>query len=206
MIRVIKNKQDFLYYVECDQRALGIKVGVKQKIKAMISPQIWKFQYLLRKYEYLCNKENKGILDRVRQAIVGFQYEKLGVKLGFSVPKNVFGPGLALCHVGTVVINSHARFGANARVHVGVNIGTSAGLDENGNFDNTNAPVFGNNVYLGPGCKVFGKIKIGNDVAIGANAVVNKDVPDHVTVGGIPAKIISDKGSDGLFVHGVTEV
>ena len=78
----------------------------------------------------------------------------------------MFGPGLALFSVGTVVINSHARFGANARVHVGVTIGTSAGLAENGNFDNTNAPVFGNNVYLGPGCKVFGKIKIGNDVAI----------------------------------------
>lgn len=203
---MINNKKDFLYYVECDQRALGITVGKKQKLKAMISPQIWKFQFLLRKYEYLSNKEKKGVIDKIQRAIVGFRYEKLGVKLGFSVPKNVFGPGLALCHVGTIVINSHAHFGANARIHTGVNVGTSAGLDENGCFDNTNAPVFGNNVYLGPGCKVFGKISIGDEVAIGANAVVNKDVPNHVTVGGIPAKKINEKGSEGLFVHGVTEV
>ena len=41
----------------------------------------------------------------------------------------------------------------------------------------------------------FGEIKVGNNVAIGANAVVNKDIPDNVTVGGIPAKIISQNSS-----------
>ena len=84
----------------------------------------------------------------------------------------------------------------------GVNVGTSAGLDVNGHFNNTNAPTFGNNVYIGPGAKIFGKITIGDNVAIGANAVVNKDVPSNVTVGGIPARIISNKGSNGLFEHG----
>jgi serine O-acetyltransferase len=57
------------------------------------------------------------------------------------------------------------------------------------------APRLGNNVYVGPGSKLFGNITIGNNVAIGANAVVNTDVPDNVTVGGVPAKIISGVSS-----------
>lgn len=199
---MIETRQDFDYYVKCDQKALGLNIGLKQKIKAFICPAIWKYQYLLRKYEYLSNKREKNFIQKISKAITGLRYERLGIKLGFSVPVNAFGPGLALCHVGTIVINSHAKFGSNTRVHAGVNVGTSAGLDENGHFDNTNAPTFGNNVYIGPGAKIFGKITIGDNVAIGANAVVNKNVPSNVTVGGIPAKIISNKGSNGLFEHG----
>lgn len=203
---MIKTKSDFQYYVECDQRALGLRIGLKQKIKALLVPQIWKFQFLLRKYEYLSNCEKSNLIVKIQKVVIGIRYERLGVKLGYSIPINVFGPGLALCHVGTIVINTHARFGANARIHVGVNVGTSAGLDANGHFDNTKAPTFGDNVYIGPGAKIFGKINIGNNVAIGANAVVNKDIPDDVTVGGIPAKIISHKGSYGLFEHGNKDV
>lgn len=45
------------------------------------------------------------------------------------------------------------------------------------------------------GAKIFGKIKIGDNVAIGANAVVNKDFPDGVTIAGVPAKVVSNKGT-----------
>lgn len=200
---MIQNSKDYRYYIECDRKALGVSVGMKQKIKAILTPQIWKYQYYLRKLEYLHNcKLCNSVLRKIKIAWYTVLYENLGAKLGFTVPINVFGPGLALCHIGTVVINRYARFGSNARIHVGVNVGTSAGLDENGYFDNTKAPTFGNNVYLGPGSKVFGKINIGDNVAVGANAVVNKDVPTGVTVAGVPAKVINDKGSVGLFVHG----
>jgi serine O-acetyltransferase len=64
---------------------------------------------------------------------------------------------------------------------------------------NKGYPTIGDNVYIGPGAKIFGKITIGNNVAIGANAVVNSDVPSICTFGGIPAKKISNKGSDGLI-------
>lgn len=49
---------------------------------------------------------------------------------------------------------------------------------------------------------MYGNINIGNNVAIGANSVVNKDVPDNVTVAGIPAKVINYNGSKGLVYHG----
>lgn len=63
-----------------------------------------------------------------------------------------------------------------------------------GNVDsNDNRPILGDYVAFGPGAKAFGKITIGNNVFVAPNAVVTKDVPDNVIVGGIPAKILKDK-------------
>lgn len=54
--------------------------------------------------------------------------------------------------------------------------------------------VIKDNVYIiGPGVKIIGNITIESGAVIGANAVVTKDVPNGVTVGGIPAKVISEK-------------
>ena len=55
-------------------------------------------------------------------------------------------------------------------------------------------PVVGNNVYIGPGAKLVGSVRIGNNVAIGANCVVTKDVPDNAVVVGVPGRVISFAG------------
>lgn len=60
------------------------------------------------------------------------------------------------------MVNKATEIGKNCRIHVGVNIGNQNGT-----------PVIGDNVYIGPGVKMFGPITIGNNVTIGANAVVN---------------------------------
>jgi len=112
--------------------------------------------------------------------------------LGFTIPRNVFGPGLSIAHWGSIVVHPDVRVGNNCRIHSAVNIGVFNGK----------SPTIGNNVYIAPGAKLFGGITIGDNVTIGANAVVNKDVPSNVTVGGIPAKIISKKDSSGLIVKG----
>jgi len=127
-------------------------------------------------------------------------YERYGYKLGFTIPLNVFGPGLCLCHVGTVIISAYSHFGSNARIHACVNIGNYSKFGDS--WSSNNAPVFGNNVYIGPGAKIFGKIKIGDNVAIGANSVVTKDVPNHVTVVGSPAKVINQNGSENMVIYG----
>lgn len=86
--------------------------------------------------------------------------------------------------------------GANCRLHVCVNIGMAADTREEG------APHIGDNVYIGPGAKIFGPIEIADDIVVGANAVVNKSFLEKgITIGGIPARKISDKGSRNLLVR-----
>jgi len=102
------------------------------------------------------------------------------MKLGFSIPLNVFGPGLGIAHYGTIVVNGNAKVGANCRIHIAVNIGANGGKE---------APQLGDNVYIGPGAKIFGDIRIADHVKIGANAVVNKSFDEEgAVIVGIPAK------------------
>lgn len=191
---MIKSKKELKQYIEADLKALNCyPLTLKMRVGGRLSPSIFRFQIMMRKLEYDANVSGK---NGIRKAIFWLKYkryERYGTKLGFTIPINVFGPGLCLCHIGTVIINREAKVGANARVHAGVNIGNSALLGENWVPDNV--PVIGDHVYIGPGAKLYGKIKIGDDVAIGANAVVNKDVADHVTVAGVPATVISEKGA-----------
>jgi len=118
----------------------------------------------------------------------------MSILLGFTILPNVFGPGLSIGHRGTIVINPCAKIGANCRIHVCVSIGTEAG-------HTFKAPVIGDNVYIGPGAKLFGKIYIADGIAIGANSVVTKSFCEkNITIAGVPAKKISDKGSEGLII------
>jgi serine O-acetyltransferase len=115
-------------------------------------------------------------------------FHKYSVKLGFSIPLNVFGPGLSIAHYGTIVVSDAAKVGKNCRIHEGVNIGAT-----NGSFK---APEIGDNVFIGTGAKIIGDITIADDVAIGANAVVVKSILEKgVTYGGVPAKKISANNS-----------
>lgn len=91
-----------------------------------------------------------------------------------------FGEGLILMHPVGIVINSKVIGGKQVIIESGVVIG-----DEKGK-----APVLGNNVFIGAGAKIIGGITIGDNVKVGANAVVVKDVRDNATVVGIPAKEI----------------
>ena len=51
------------------------------------------------------------------------------------------------------------------------------------------APQFGDHVDIGAGAKVLGNIRIGDNVLIGANAVVITDVPSNSIAVGVPAVI-----------------
>jgi len=78
-----------------------------------------------------------------------------------------------------------ARLGANATIIGSVTIG--------GNKGSTHSPEIGDRVFLGVGCRVLGSIKIGDDVKVGANAVVLDDVADGVTVVGVPARPVESR-------------
>jgi serine O-acetyltransferase len=55
-------------------------------------------------------------------------------------------------------------------------------------------PTIGNHVLIGMGAKVIGAITVGDNCRIGANAVVNKDIPPNCTVVGVPGRIVMQDG------------
>lgn len=86
-------------------------------------------------------------------------------------PSAEIGPGLRISHGVGIVVGAYARVGADAILLHQVTLGSPS----QGRV--TEMPVVGERVFLSAGCKLIGKIAIGDDVAIGPNAVVTQDVP-----------------------------
>ena len=81
-----------------------------------------------------------------------------------------------------IVVSSMATVGDNCKIYHGVTIGA-----EKGRY-----PTLGDNVTIFPNYTIVGGITIGDNVIVGANSFVNKDVPANVVVGGVPAVIIKE--------------
>ncbi len=187
---MIQSRKDYLYYLEADRLSLGIT----RKTPTFVGDEVWKFQRLLRKVEYYKNCR-KDFFSKIYLFYLKWKFHNLSIQLGYHIEPNVCGPGLAL-HWHLVGIHGAAQIGANCLIQSGVNIGTKAG-------ESSAVPKIGDNVYIGPGVKIFGDITIADGIAIGANAVVNKSFTEPgISIGGIPAKKISDKGSEGLIIKG----
>jgi serine O-acetyltransferase len=192
---MIKNKKDYSEYLRRDRIALKIyDSSIIQTLKNLFfTDPIWTFQKRMRKLEYYTNCKNFGIY-RPYIILLKYRYRSISIKLNFTIPINVFGPGLSIVHYGTIVINRNVNVGANCRMHACVNIGASGGRPE--------APQLGNNVYIAPGAKIYGDISIPNNTAIGANAVVNKSFTEENTViAGIPAKVIGSVDITEIIRH-----
>lgn len=187
MNKLIKSKKDFKYYLNCD--LYQSELNGYSKLKLHLDRR-YKFYKLLRKSEYYLNCKRENIIYKIYTKFLLSRYKRLCEKYMWTIPPNVCEEGLAIIHNGPIVISGRAKIGKNCRIHVGVNIGYAPAKG----FDGT--PTIGNNVYLGPGCKLFGPIIIGDDIAVGANAVVNNSFREKCTIAGVPAKIISYKGSE----------
>ena len=180
---MINSKKDYLDYLYQDKIALG-KTYHKPHI---IHDEIWRFERLLRKAEYYKNCRNHGIA-KLMSAWIQYRYYRLRLKYGVYIPLNVFGPGLSLAHLTSIVVNGNCQVGKNCRMQEGVTLGATNGSDK--------APVLGDNIFLGSGAKVIGDVEIADDIAVGANAVVVKSVEQSgVSLGGCPARIISSNDS-----------
>ncbi|WP_445715176.1 serine acetyltransferase [Flavobacterium sp.] len=192
---MIDSYEKYLYYLEQDRIALGIeKISIKKYFIDLIRPNyIYKFQKYLRKLEYYKNcKQN--IFDKIYFLFLYYKFNKLSLKLGFSIPLNVFGPGLSIVHYGTIVVNSYAKVGKNCRLHPSTCIGASGGQKF--------APQIGDNVYIAPGVKLYGNIRIANNIAFAANSAVGSSfLEEGVLVGGVPAKEIKKIDINKIIKH-----
>ncbi len=116
------------------------------------------------------------------------------IKYGIEIfPGTKIGSGFYIGHFGGIIVNPLATIGKNCNISHNVTIGRS------NRGENEGVPTIGDEVFIGPGAVIIGNITIGNNVAIGANAVVTKDIPSNSVVAGSPAKVISQKGTEGYI-------
>ena len=114
-----------------------------------------------------------------------------GIQIPFSVK---VGKGFYIGHFGNIIIGKDVVIGSYCNISQGVTIG-QAGRD-----GMQLSPTIGDRVYMGPGAKIFGGIRIGDNVAIGANAVVLKDLPENATAVGVPAKVVNYNSSKDFII------
>ncbi len=132
----------------------------------------------IRRYQYWRNKGGL-IASCIRKWLV-LSYRFWSIVTGADIPLNCcIGGGLLIPHPNGIVIHPAAQIGVNCLIFQQVTIGTR------GRFG---PPVIEGHVDIGAGAKILGLVHIGAHARIGANAVVDADVPSGAVAVGIPAK------------------
>ena len=188
---MITTKSDLKFYLHEDAKANRMEECsmLKYMVRLFIgseSAHIYKYLKTLRYCEFHCN--NSGLLHKILYRYYKLRLHRLGFKYNLRIPENVCGYGLSIMHIagcGGCLINAK-KVGNYVKLQTGVLLG-------NTNHSESEKPMIGNFVGFGPGAKVLGKVTIGDNCFVAANAVVVKDVPDNAIVGGVPAKIIKMK-------------
>lgn len=125
--------------------------------------------------------------DRKKTFWANYINKYLITRYGCFIGKNaIIGKGISFPHPNGIIIGDRAEIGYDCIIYHQVTLGGKIlGDAKAGNY-----PKIGNNVTIFAGAKIIGAINIGDKSIIGANSVVNKDVPKNTVVAGIPAKVI----------------
>ena len=147
---------------------------------------IWR-QGLWVMVAYRFGRWRYGVRPSFLRPPLSFVYKllKIGSQIltGIDLPCEVqVGRRLKIEHFGDIIVSGDTVIGDDVVLRNGVTIG----LRHTGV---RGAPVIGNRVDIGAGAKILGAIRIGDDSAIGANAVVITDVPAGSIAVGVPAKV-----------------
>jgi serine O-acetyltransferase len=163
-------------YIKSDLYRIKGKLDVKTYLMASLFNRGFKYCFWLR-------------VNRSKFSIIRFFARvMLAIK---SRRQAEIGYGLFINHGMCVVIAGSAKIGNNCTISQFLTIGSM----------HDTAAEIGDNVYIGPNVCIVENVKIGNNVTIGAGSVVVKDIPDNVTVAGVPAKIISNKNPGRLIYN-----
>ena len=149
-----------------------------QVLRACLNPRL--LPVVILRMAGACEGKKCKVLGKIF-SIINFLF------FGLEVSSKVkIGEGLFLPHtVGTVI--GAARIGINCTIMQGVTLGSA---EPDLHFDESKRPVIGDNVLIGSGAKIIGSVFVGNNVKIGANAVVVKDIPDNSVAVGVPAVVV----------------
>ncbi len=151
----------------------------------------FRYSALLRWYHWA--KDTAWCRFGLRQ-LIAMTLRRHAIRFGIDIsPDTRIGSGFYIGHCGGIVVNQNVVIGDNCNLSHGVTLG------QLNRGERVGCPVIGNNVYIAPGAVIAGRVRIGDRAAIGANAVVVNDIAPNTTVGGVPARPISNLGSEGYI-------
>jgi serine O-acetyltransferase len=102
-------------------------------------------------------------------------------RLQIELPRTTaIDAGLRIDHFGSLIVNCQLIAGKNLTLTHGVVIGQT----------DTGIPCFGDGVTIGVGAKIIGGLTLGDNVQVGAGAVVTKSFPDNAIIAGVPARLL----------------
>lgn len=153
------------------------------RAQILFDPAIWAIA--VYRFGNWLNATKPFILIRIPLKIISLvTYKFCEVFMEMRIdPAATIGEGFYIAHIGGVHINPQAVIGKNCDLAHRVTIGTSA-------MGRPGVPVLGDNVYVGTGAALVGKIRIGNGAKIAANTLVMTNVPDGATIMGVPGRIV----------------
>jgi serine O-acetyltransferase len=183
---------EFRYLVRADMYRYSGRTGWRSFLHHLLFLPVvmhpgFKYSFFLRLCAYLRSKKllRYTIYGPIRLLL--YHYER---KYGIMIPvTTAIGSGLCIVHYSGIFVNRLAVIGKNLTILQGVTIGD---VDEG---PRAGAAIIGDNVYLGPGAVIIGKVMVGNNVVVGANCVVTRDVPDNAMVVGVPGRVVALTGS-----------
>lgn len=175
---MIASKKELEFYLSCDHimNRGRERRSLKDKFMEIFKPDlIMRYLRLMRKTDYYRSIGSK------RWLYYSWLYNRLGIRLGFTISYRAFGYGLVIPHYGTIVVGEQNKVGNYAVLFTSTCI---TGKQR----------TIGNGLYLSTGTKITTGGDLGNNVSIAANSVVTKPFPhnDNVLLAGMPAKVKSD--------------
>ncbi len=90
---MIGSKEDYRFYLEADRVALNIGSWWPK----FFSHDVWRFERRLRQIEYWQNCR-RSLIFRPFYYFLYWRFRRLSLRLGYTIPPNVFGPGLSIAH------------------------------------------------------------------------------------------------------------
>jgi len=182
----------YLFALYGDARA-----GIAMRIRTVILfPGLWAI-LLYRICHHLLYAVRPSIATKLAYGILWLGARFYSIAVGIEIDSNAhIGPGLFINHFGAIIIGP-GRIGENCNISQSVTIGKSSMVTdwELESADVLDVPTIGDRVWMGPGAVIAGPVTVGNDASLAANTLVIRDVPAGGVAMGVPAQILSMKGS-----------
>lgn len=183
---MIQTKKDLNFYIKADRIMNGYPTSkspllfLKNLVDKPAACVIMSYLNSMRHYAYYRNTiKSKFSLKILPMLLWHRKWNRLGLKLGFSIGPNSLGYGVVIPHNGTIVVNSDARIGNFAVLHTCTCV---AGGDKR----------IGDFFYLSTGSQIVGKIDLGDSVTVAAHSLVNSSFDYNCLLAGAPAELKKD--------------